>query len=66
MRYDEQTFHDIKLREETLEDMEFVECEFIGCALDDCVLMRTSFRECRFERCTVISPRSKYSYVRGL
>lgn len=47
-----ESFENISLEYELIEDCEFTECTFTGCSLTECTLSNCAFNECTFVNCS--------------
>lgn len=61
--YESQTFENLKLDGEIIENCEFVDCKFINCTFENCKIFKCSLSECVFYRCSIISLEAEYSHI---
>ena len=64
MLYENQTIENVKMIDEVLENGEFIECVFVNCTLEGCVIERSNFIGCKFVKCNLVSLKSKYSQLK--
>jgi uncharacterized protein YjbI with pentapeptide repeats len=62
--YESQTFEELKMEYERIEDYEFYDCTFKNCTFEECTLAHCSFIECRFFNCRIISTKVEFSQIK--
>lgn len=53
MVYEEKVFKDIIKQDQSLKDINFYNCTFTNCTIQDIMIRDSSFKQCNFVKCTV-------------
>lgn len=66
MYYEEEIFEYLHLRNEKIEETEYVDCIFRHCTFQELEVTNCSFKGCKFEHCSMIQNKFRYCDAFGL